>query len=207
MIDEGVIKFESRWQKSPPVDDASLPDLIRWRRPLYAAKLIGHYEEPDVGFGNLSARAETPGQFVISGTQTGHLPELGPEHFALVTGYDIDRNVVASRGAIEASSESMTHASIYELDDEIRAVVHVHSEELWVGLKDSLPATRGDVAYGTPQMAREFSRLYRESDFATTGVAVMTGHENGLVSTGRTVQEAAERILSVLKAFLQNVPE
>ena len=207
MIDEGVIKFESRWRKTPPIDDAIIPELIRWRRPLYAAELIGHYEGPDVGFGNLSARAETAGQFVISGTQTGHLPELGPEHFALVSGYDIDRNCVQCRGAVEASSESMTHASIYELDEQIRAVVHVHSTELWGGLKDSLPATRGDVAYGTPQMAREFGRLHRESDFATTGIAVMTGHESGLVSTGRTVQEAAERILSVLEAFLRHVPE
>ena len=207
MIDEGVIKFESRWRETPPIDDAIIPELIRWRRPLFAAGLIGHYDEPDVGFGNLSARSENRSQFVISGTQTGHLPELGPEHFALVTGYDIDGNRVASCGAIEASSESMTHASIYELDDEIRAVVHVHSTELWVGLKDSLPATRGDVAYGTPEMAREFSRLYCESDFANTGVAVMTGHESGLVSTGRTVQEAAERILSVLEAFLPHVPK
>lgn len=201
MIDEGYIKFESHWRKTEALENAEIKLLNRWRRPLYDAGLIGHYEEHGISFGNLSVRAGTEGQFIISGTQTGHLPELGDEHYAMVEDYDIDQNRVYSIGATEASSESLTHAAIYELDRYIGAVVHVHSEELWTRLKGSAATTDAGVAFGTPDMAREFQRLFQETDFEEIGIAVMAGHESGLVSTGRNVQEAAERILTIDSEF------
>lgn len=201
MIDEGYIKFDSRWRKTRPLDNAEIESLNRWRRPLYDAGLIGHYEEHGIGFGNLSVRAAAQRQFIISGSQTGHLPDLGAEHYALVEDYDIDRNRVYSIGAREASSESMTHAAIYELDPEIGAVVHVHSEAMWAGLKGSAATTDAEVAFGTPEMAREFRRLFRETDFQKTGIAVMAGHDSGLISTGSNLQEAAERILAIDAKF------
>ena len=202
MIDEGYIKFDSHWRNTGPLDNAEIESLNRWRRPLYDAGLIGQYEEHGIGFGNLSVRATAAQrQFIISGSQTGHLPDLGAEHYALVEDYDIDRNRVYSIGAREASSESMTHAAIYELDPEIGAVVHVHSEAMWAGLKGSAATTDADVAFGTPEMAREFQRLFRETDFRKTGIAVMAGHDSGLVSTGSNLQEAAERILAMDAKF------
>ena len=197
MIDEGTIKYQSSWVRSGPVDLPGIDDLVRWRKPLHDAGLIGHLADEDVGYGNLSVRSSDEGLFLVSGTQTGHLPDVGPEHFSLVTDYDIGRNTLTCRGPVAASSEALTHAAIYALDAAIRAVVHVHSRDLWVGLKASLPATGTGVAYGTPEMAMEFRRLYRDTDFSVDGVARMTGHENGLISTGRTVREAAEKILAL----------
>ena len=197
MIDEGTIKYESRWVRTGPLNITGIDDLIRWRKPLHDAGLVGHLAEEDVGYGNLSVRTAGEGLFLVSGTQTGYLPDVGPEHFSLVTDYDIASNTLSCRGPVEASSEALTHAAIYALDAAIRAVVHVHSAELWVGLKKSLPATGTGVAYGTPEMAIEFRRLYRDTDFSVGGVARMSGHENGLVSTGRTVREAAEKILAL----------
>jgi ribulose-5-phosphate 4-epimerase/fuculose-1-phosphate aldolase len=197
MIDEGIIKYESRWERSEPLDIADIDDLIRWRKPLHDAGLVGHLAEEGVGYGNLSMRTTGEGLFLVSGTQTGHLPDVGPEHFSLVTAYDIASNTLSCRGPVAASSEALTHAAIYALDASIRAVVHVHSAELWVGLEASLPATGTDVAYGTPEMAMEFRRLFRNTEFSVGGVARMSGHENGLISTGRTVREAAEKILAL----------
>lgn len=201
MIDEGIIKYDSHWRKTDPLNNAEIESLNRWRRPLYDAEMIGYYEEHGVGFGNLSVRAGTEGQFIISGSQTGHLPELAAEHYALVEDYDIDRNRVLSSGASEASSESMTHAVIYELDPKIGAVVHVHIKELWEELKGSAATTDATIAYGTPEMAQEFRRLFSESDFQKTGIAVMAGHDSGLVSTGSNLQEATERILAIDAKF------
>lgn len=197
MIDEGVIKFDSRWQQSPPLELTEIDDLLEWRQPLFAAGLIGHYEEFDVGFGNLSARVGDSQQFVISGSQTGHVARPTAAHFALVTDFSIELNFVAAIGPVEASSESLTHAALYALSDAIRAVVHVHSEELWVRLMPSLPSTRESVAYGTPQMALEFGRLFQQTTFADSGVARMAGHAGGLISFGSSVREAAERILAL----------
>jgi len=198
MIDEGYIKFELEWITAPPPSAASVEELNRWRKPLYDAGLIGQYEDIGIGFGNLSVRSQGDGHFIISGTQTGHLPQLEPRHYALVTAYDIAANRVCCEGEIKASSESMTHAALYELSDTIRAVAHVHSADLWRRHLDKLPTTSADVSYGTPEMAEEFRRLYRESAFARDGIAVMAGHEEGVISIGRDMAEAAGRILSLL---------
>ena len=201
MIDEGYIKFASYWRKTAALENTAVELLNRWRRPLYDAGLIGYYAQHDIGFGNLSMRLDSDRKFIISGTRTGHLPDPGAEHYAVVEDYDIDQNKVCCSGATEASSESLTHAAIYELDRDIGAVVHVHSEDLWAALKDSAATTDAGVAFGTPGMAREFQRLFLETDFAASGIAVMAGHAAGLVSIGRNLQQAAERILAAKSAF------
>ena len=197
MIDEGYIKFDLDWQPGPAPAAATVAVLNDWRRPLYTAGLIGHYADHGVGFGNLSLRNQDGG-FVISGTQTGHLEELTAEHYTTVTAWNIAANRVCSRGPGKPSSESLTHAALYDLDPAINAVVHVHSAKLWTRHINVLPTSDASVPYGTPEMAAEFQRLYRETGFAAEGVAVMAGHEEGIVATGDDIALAARRILSLL---------
>lgn len=197
-IDEGYIKYDSHWTEGPAPDRELTAELERWRSPLYEARLIGHYDELGIGYGNLSLRGPTPGQFIISATQTGALPHTGPEHYALVTQVDIAGNTVWSTGPREASSEAMTHAAIYELSDAVNAVVHVHSSSLWNEYLDVLPTTDRDVAYGTPAMAAEFKRLWSTGRFRNDGLAVMAGHEEGIVSIGTTLGEATRRVLALV---------
>ncbi len=199
-IDEGYIKYDSRWTDGPAPDRALTAELDRWRAPLHAAGLIGHYDDLGVGYGNLSVRTETPGQFVISGTQTGHLAHTTADDYALVTKTDIDANTVWSTGPVRASSEAMTHAAIYALSDAVEAIVHVHDGALWNRYRDVLPTTDPDVAYGTPAMAAEFSRLWSTGRFRNDGLAVMAGHEDGIVSIGRNLKEAATRVLALAAA-------
>jgi ribulose-5-phosphate 4-epimerase/fuculose-1-phosphate aldolase len=196
-IDEGYIKYDSDWTPGPAPTRECTSLLNKWRRPLFDAGLIGHYEDLGVGYGNLSVRLGLSEQFIISGTQTGHIADTGGQHYALVSRYDIDENRVSSTGPVQASSESLTHAAIYELSDAINAVVHVHSRNLWDSLKDQLPTTAADVSYGTPEMAREFIRLYRDTSFSASGVAIMAGHDEGIISIGRDLEEAATRILAL----------
>lgn len=195
--DDGYIKFRSDWQRGPAPAPAVVGLLDAWRRPLYDAGLIGHDDALDVGYGNISARAGSDDCFVISGTQTGHLRDTDGNHYVLVTDYDLDANRVSSVGPVEPSSESLTHAAIYELDAGIQGIAHVHSASLWQSLRGALPTTSSATSYGTPEMAREFGRLYRETDFATLGVAVMGGHENGIVSFGSSLEEATRRLLDL----------
>ena len=198
-IDEGYIKYDLDWTPGDAGHAATARELDRWRRPLVEAGLIGHYEELGIGFGNISQRCGTAGQFLISGTQTGHLATTDERHYALVTEVDIDANRVRCRGPVKASSEAMTHAAIYALEEDIGAVVHVHSAPLWRRYRGDLPTTDRDVAYGTPQMAHAFERLYRETDFGRIGIAIMAGHDEGLVSFGATVENAATKMLSLAR--------
>jgi ribulose-5-phosphate 4-epimerase/fuculose-1-phosphate aldolase len=198
VLDEGYIKYESQWTLAPATYPATARQLEQWRVPLFAAGLIGHYPDLDIGYGNISLRARDAGQFLITGTQTGHLESTNEAHYSLVTAYDLERNRVTCTGPLQASSEAMTHASIYDLDPSIAAVVHVHSKALWDKFRLHLPTTSAEVAYGTPEMALEFRRLHEETLFATQGLAVMGGHEEGLISIGDSIEQAATRVLSLL---------
>ena len=197
-LDEGYIKYDSHWTRRPAAHATAAAVLERWRKPLHQAGLIGIYNDVDIGFGNLSLRMPIARQFLISGTQTGHIETTTAEHYSLVIDYDIAANRVSCVGPVQASSEAMTHAALYELDESIESVVHVHSRELWEASLGTLPTTGADVPYGTPEMAQEFGRLYRDSDFGRSGIAVMAGHEEGLVAIGASPGQAAERLLSLM---------
>lgn len=197
MIDEGYTKYNVDWTDRRPVDLPEVAELARWRRRLYDAGLVGQYEDSGIGYGNVSVRISRGPEFLISGTRTGHLRHTGREHYALVTKADVTGNSVTCRGAVQASSEALTHASVYALDSSTGAVVHVHDDLLWERLRGTMPTTDAAVPYGTPGMAEEFARLWRNSELADAGVAIMAGHESGIVSFGRDLQEATERVLSL----------
>jgi L-ribulose-5-phosphate 4-epimerase len=195
MIDEGYTKYECEWQVTPALPAAAIAELNACRNRLYEHGLIGYYPEHRVGFGNVSIREGDSDSFIVSGTQTGHIVTTDERHYARVVRCDIEANRVFCEGPVQASSEALTHAAIYALDADIRAVVHVHDARLWNKLLDRIPTTSRDVTYGTPEMAYEFSRLYAESDFSEQGVAVMGGHEEGIISFGQTIEQAEQRIL------------
>lgn len=196
-IDEGYVKYESFWTRAPAPSPAAAEELETWRRPLFEAGLIGEYRDLGIGYGNISIRCGEPGQFLISGTQTGHVPHTDKSHYALVTSWSTHTNRVCSVGPVQASSEAMTHAALYELDSKIGAIVHVHSQRLWHRFLNALPTTAPNVAYGTPQMANEIRRLYLDTKFRQKALAVMAGHDEGIISFGVTLEEAAMRVLNL----------
>jgi ribulose-5-phosphate 4-epimerase/fuculose-1-phosphate aldolase len=199
VIDEGYTKYECEWRHGPALPAASIAELNRWRNRLHEQGLIGYYPEHGVGFGNVSIREGDSDAFIISGTQTGHIEKTDERHYARVVRCDIEANRVFCEGPVQASSEALTHAAIYALDPAIRAVVHVHDAALWNELIDRVPTTAREVSYGTPEMAHEFRRLYEETDFAVQGVAVMGGHDEGIVTFGRDIEDATRRILRYSK--------
>ena len=199
MIDEGYTKYECDWRHGPALPAESIAELNDWRNRLHQQGLIGYYPEHGVGFGNVSIREGDSDAFIISGTQTGHIETTDERHYARVIRCDVEANRVLCEGPVQASSEALTHAAIYALDPAIRAVVHVHDADLWNDLVDRVPTTAREVSYGTPEMAHEFRRLYAETEFGKQGVAIMGGHEEGIVSFGEDIGQAARRILYLRK--------
>jgi ribulose-5-phosphate 4-epimerase/fuculose-1-phosphate aldolase len=198
-IDDGVIKFDCRLTPSPaPATEADLTALNAWRTRLHALGLIGEYADAGVGYGNVSLRRDD-GTVLVTGTQTGRLPRLGPEHYVVVVGCDLDRNRVDARGPLAPSSETLAHMALYEAIAECRAVFHAHDPEAWHAWRDRWPTTGAEVPYGTPAMARELARLYRETSFATERIAVMGGHADGIIAWGRTADEAGDVLVRRLR--------
>lgn len=159
METEGVIKFELAFTPRRH-DHTDILALTTWRRVLMQKGLLGQAADQygGLGFGNVSMR--TTAGFLISGSQTGHLVDVSAADFAEVTAWDIDRNWLAARGMTQPSSESLTHAAVYELGPDFKYVFHIHSPQIWQQAAAlGLAETRASVAYGSPAMAREVARV------------------------------------------------
>ena len=196
MVDEGVIKYTCHWQQGPALATQPVAEVIRWRDRLWQQGQIGAY--PDgVGYGNISLRL-SPRSFIVSGSQTGHLALTHPDHYTLVNGWDIDRNTLNCTGPVRASSESLTHAALYQYSEDIQAIIHVHNFDLWQRYQNHLPTTAATVPYGTPAMAYEMWRLMDGSDLPEKHILIMAGHEEGVLTFGATLAAAA----AVLEQYL-----
>ena len=191
------LKFHCNWIQEEPMGAKFLEELNLWRDKLYDAGLIGVYPN-GIGYGNVSIRCEQ-NHFVITGTATGQYKKLVPEHYTKVTEYNLLKNSLTTVGPIKASSESLTHAVIYECDKNANAVIHVHHLGLWKRLIYKVPTTNKTVEYGTPAMANEVIRLFKETNLSEERILVMAGHEEGIVAFGKNLAEAGDKILGELK--------
>jgi ribulose-5-phosphate 4-epimerase/fuculose-1-phosphate aldolase len=166
-----------------------LAELNAYRRKLLQLRLIG-LDSNGVGFGNLSIRDGTTNNFYITGSATGGIAELTSADYASVVAYDFKKNWLRCVGAAIASSESLTHAAVYESDAKARAVIHCHDSKLWTALLNQAPTSSKAVEYGTPEMAYEVLRLFNLTDVKSRKILVMAGHEGGIVAFGRDLEEA-----------------
>ncbi len=201
---EGVIKFQLEHTPADPLSWEQLSELNTWREWMVARALIGEIETPKgkVGYGNISSRFKHG--FVITGSQTGHLPHLTPSDYAFVVSCTPDQNRVVSQGPVQPSSESLTHGVLYQLDSAIRWVMHAHHSPIWKAAKElDLPLTSQEVAYGTPEMAAETRRLFAETDVYQKRIFAMAGHQDGIISFGEDAVQAAD----VLEHYLERTTQ
>lgn len=195
-MDDGVIKYSSeRFDGSVPASKA-LRQLNAARTRLFELGLIGAYPN-GIGYGNLSVR-EDGTQFVISASATGAAHTLGNDQYCLVDAFSIERNWVRSRGALPASSESMTHGAIYLANSAVQCVIHVHSRVLFdCLLSRGALNTAADIAYGTPDMARAVMALV-QSQPQLPVLFVMAGHDEGVVAYGTDVESVTALLVDTL---------
>jgi ribulose-5-phosphate 4-epimerase/fuculose-1-phosphate aldolase len=194
---DGSVKFSCHLTRCEIViPEALFNPLNHWRNVLREKGLIGAY--PDgIGYGNISVRVPGSGCFYISGTATGGIPVLEMNHYALVERCESEDNTLWCRGQINASAESMSHAAIYEAAPDSQAVVHIHNRWLWEKYRGVLPTTSAEIEYGTPAMAAEIRRMAAMPEVTEGRILVMGGHEEGIISFGQTVEEAAGVVLGL----------
>jgi len=164
-------------------------ELNAYRRKLVQLRLIG-VDANGIGFGNLSIRDGATNNFYITGSATGGIPELTLADCARVVAYDFKRNWLRCEGSAIASSESLTHAVVYESDAKAGSIIHCHDSKLWAALLNQAPTSSKAVEYGTPEMAYQVTRLFRRTNVQDRKILVMAGHEGGIVAFGRDLEEA-----------------
>ena len=195
------IKFacECCGPKTPLAHFAGFAELNEYRRKLLQLRLIGE-DTNGIGFGNVSIRDGTTDNFYITGSATAGIAKLKSGDCAKVVSYDFNRNWIRFEGSAFPSSESLTHAAVYESDKNAGAVIHCHDLKLWRALLHQIPASSARIEYGTPEMAREVMRLFKKTDVKTRKVFVMTGHEGGLIVFGKDLPEAVAVLMHERKA-------
>jgi len=203
---EGVIKYQLHHNHTPLSNNIALAELNAWRTVMFKLNLIGQnpYRYNGYGFGNISQRMKTEAlQFVISGTQTGHLSVLSHHDYCLVTQASPQTNTIVSCGETKPSSEALTHASVYLQDPQIQAVIHVHSPEIWQRTQElNLAHTAANIAYGTSEMADAVTQLFKLEHWQQTAVFAMLGHEDGVVAFGNSLNQAACALITQLSLAL-----
>ena len=198
---EGAIKFNCIWEKGEiHLCKETYSHIESARAKIYALGLIGMYPN-GIGFGNISVRGDDEGTFIISGSATGGLVTLKQSDYALVTDYNISENTIEYTGLTQASSESLTHAAIYQSRPEVGAVVHIHCLWLWKKLLTTYPATSSDIEYGTPAMADAVGKLASEINSRDEKIIVMGGHQEGILVFGTTLVEATVQVFNIYNRY------
>ena len=202
MASDGVIQFQLHHRDAPPPDAAATEILSGLRDALHARGWIGR--DParygGLGFGNVSRRLAADA-FLVSATQTGHLATLAALHWVTVTVASPATNELWSEGASKPSSESLTHAAIYQACN-AAFVCHIHHPALWNAVcagAIALPKTTAAATYGTPAMAAALSRITATTNLPF--VAAMSGHEDGLMAAADSPAE----LLALLDRFSAEV--
>ncbi len=198
MID-GIIKYSIEHQTGESPLFSGYDELERLRTRLFTLGLIG--EKEGIGYGNLSMRHEGSKSFFITATQTGRKQTLFHEYYTYISDYDFSTFKVISQGTHKPSSEALSHAMIYAIDNRITTVIHIHSLALWkfMKAKNYLFTT---AEYGTAEMVEEIVGLYDNLDPLLNNTFVMRGHEEGIITFGRSVEEAELALYSVMQTYL-----
>jgi L-ribulose-5-phosphate 4-epimerase len=192
------IKFTCEQAAAEITPFGGLAELNEYRRKLLQLRLIG-VDANGIGFGNLSIRDGATKNFYITGSATGGKPELTLADCARVVAYDFEKNRLRYEGSAIPSSESLTHAAIYESDAKAGSVIHCHDSKLWAALLNKAPTSSKTVDYGTPEMAYEVTRLFKITDLQSRKILVMAGHEGGIVAFGKDLEEAFAVLQAVSK--------
>jgi len=197
---EGVIKYRCQWDKKPidhiiKSDDLAL--LNFWRSRLIARGVIG-VDTNDLGFGNISIRADNSNLFFITGSQTGHLPQLAIKDMALVTDYSIPENFVSCSGLSKASSETLTHAVFYQHAVEYNAVIHIHSEFIWNKYRGIYPTTAPEAQYGTVELAKSLEKILQNERLIDNKVIILGGHPQGVVIFGYGLDDVGKDTIKLI---------
>ncbi|MBT4723287.1 HAD-IA family hydrolase [Candidatus Falkowbacteria bacterium] len=186
--EEGYIKFNYKWIDKATLSGKDVKELNSYRQKLYKMKFIGKVDRT-TGYGNVSQRKKGK-QFIITGSKTGLINKLAAKDYSLVKNYDFKKNSLTCEGKTVASSETLSHAIIYELSKQTNAIIHIHNKNLWKKLLNKVPTTSKTATYGTIDMTNEIKRLFKQTRLKDEKILTMAGHPDGIIVFGRDLCEA-----------------
>lgn len=207
MDTEGTIRFAYALDTpdGPVAHPAMLAALNGWRAVFRRLGVLGQESGRygGLGFGNLSARdPERPDEFLITASQTAGAPALTDHELVRITHSNPGRFWVDATGHHPPSSETLTHAMLYQADETLAWVFHLHSPDIWQQAEALyLPATGETVPYGSPAMVDAVAGLLTRHP-ARPLVFVTLGHLDGVFACGSSANATGAAVVSLLARSL-----
>jgi hypothetical protein len=199
---EGNIKYSASHTMRPAAEVPLWKDLNDMRTRLHDLGLVGVHED-GIAYGNVSIRL-TGNEFLISGTSTGAVRELDPGGYCAVLSVDIANNHIVSAGPLHASSESMTHGSIYQSCPGANCVIHIHNRRIFDGMiGDHCLSTPRDAEYGTPEIARAIADCVKRAGIPECSI-VLAGHDEGVMSYAPSIKGAFNVVLDLYNKYCKS---
>ncbi len=169
--------------KNSPNDDR-ITQLANWGKRFYSSGLVKGIE------GNLSFRTRLG--FIVSGTSIA-LDALTPDTVVEVTGvvYGLNKTSVYVKGQVIPSREVILHSQIYENQNDINAIFHVHYLSMMNKAdKLGIPVTASEQEAGSQALAQEAVNLLKINK--NLRYFVLKNH--GFIALGATMDEAGKAI-------------
>ncbi|MEM4268281.1 MAG: class II aldolase/adducin family protein [Candidatus Woesearchaeota archaeon] len=180
----------------PPISIVKEINISRNRLRVFG--LIG--QKNGEGYGNISTKVEDSRDIIITCSQTGGLETLSQKHCARVINYDLAGYYVVHtnfENSFMPSSEFFSHQAVYEARRETAAVIHVHHEELWHKLINIFPTTSPHATYGSQELAHDIMKVASKNK--NYNLIVLGGHQSGILSFAKSLEEATEEIIRHLR--------
>ena len=194
-----------RYNKTEEIAIKECNKIEKVRNRLYCLGLLGSHCNGR-SFGNVSVRYKKKNSFVITATQTGDYPKLTPLYYSLVKKMDFKKGLIYSVGPSKPSCQSGLHWSVYEIDSQINAVIHVYNEKVVEYMVDNDYLSISDTNYDTfynQKISNDIKELYKNVDPFLNNAFLVTGELEGAVVFGKTLGEAEKSLYTILNKVLK----
>lgn len=186
---EGKIRFNISFVSNQVPRDPGIDELKKWCEKFQKGGLTPEFEGKHTG--NLSFRSREGFMITASGLKSKQ--NLSNDCFVYVKSYDEKSNTVYVEGSRQPSSEAVMHYLIYKTRKEVNAVFHGHNDAIIMNAeKLGFPVTEREHKPGTIALAKETLKVLGDNK-----LIVLKSH--GFISLGRTMKEAGELALTILK--------
>jgi len=185
-------KFKTVFVHQHPPKHKGIAELAFWCSKFHLSGLTPAHQTGTAG--NLSFRNTAENNsFIITRAGLKVKEKLSNAQFVLVKHCDIQKKIVYAEGTGYPSSESMMHYAIYSKLPEITAVFHGHHQNILAHVQVlNIPVTDNDCEYGSTELIESIMPLLGRYAFFII-------REHGFISLGRTMDEAGNQTLDVLK--------
>ena len=202
MIEAEAEEYSLKYTKTNELAKKECKKIEKVRARLYSLGLIGSNNN-GVSFGNISLRYKTKNSFLITAAHTGEFPHLSPSYYSLVKKVNFKKFTSYAIGPSKPSIEAITHASIYNIDSKINAVIHVHNEKLWRYMLENDYLSTEDITYETPKILENIKNIYKNIDPFLNNSFVIKEDFKGIITFGKTLGEAEKSLYSILNKLIK----